>query len=150
MSAFDVFAKMIGVRSDQADDALRSERAARATLSRRSFGAVAASLVAGTAFSFAPHEEMFRLPSSVGLADGSLVFSWEQGLYVFMKFLKGVGVDVDGLNVVRPASGSGLWVRVVDGNGQGVDSRIPPSKLSRLLPPVSGCCRSSAGRAETS
>jgi hypothetical protein len=47
---------MLGIRGDQVEDALKSERAARATLSRRgllALGASAgASLATGTAFSF--------------------------------------------------------------------------------------------------
>jgi len=53
---FDALAKMLGIRHDQAEDALKSERAAKATLDRRGFlrfGAVAgAALAAGSLFSF--------------------------------------------------------------------------------------------------
>lgn len=56
----DTLCKLLGIREDQADDALRSERCARLTLSRRSlFGAA---LCTGAAFSFgAPVVESFGL-----------------------------------------------------------------------------------------
>jgi len=46
------FAKMIGVPEHQAEDALHSERAARATLTRRNLFAGGAALAAGSVFSF--------------------------------------------------------------------------------------------------
>ena len=46
------FAKLLGLPTHQAEDALHSERAARAVLSRRSFFAAGGALAAGTAFSF--------------------------------------------------------------------------------------------------
>lgn len=49
----DALCKLLGIREDQAEDALRSERAAREALTRRSFFGVAGALAAGTAFSFA-------------------------------------------------------------------------------------------------
>lgn len=49
----DALCKLLGIREDQAEDALRSERAARHALSRRSFFGTSALLAAGTAFSFA-------------------------------------------------------------------------------------------------
>lgn len=151
MSAYDAFAKLIGVRVDQADDALRSERAARATLSRRGFGAVAAALVVGTAFSFAAHEEMYRLPSSVGLPDGAMVWSFQQdSLYVFMRFLSGDRHSVDGLNIVRPMSGSGLWVRMVDRRGEVAGMGTPVSQHSEAGRFLSMAAVAQHGRAETS
>jgi hypothetical protein len=50
------FAKMIGVPEHQAEDALHSERAAHATLTRRNLFAGGAALAAGSAFSFAAPE----------------------------------------------------------------------------------------------
>ncbi len=52
MSWRQTFAKMIGVPEHQAEDALRSERAARATLTRRNLFAGGAALAANSVFSF--------------------------------------------------------------------------------------------------
>lgn len=49
-SALQTFARMLGIAEHQAEDALHSERAAKAVLSRRSFFAAGAALAAGTAF----------------------------------------------------------------------------------------------------
>ena len=48
----DRFAKLLGIRPDQAEDALRSERAAKHVVSRRSFFGAAAALATGAVFSF--------------------------------------------------------------------------------------------------
>lgn len=48
----DRFAKLLGIRPDQAEDALRSERVAKHVVSRRSFFGAAAALAGGTLFSF--------------------------------------------------------------------------------------------------
>lgn len=62
----DVLCKLLGIREDQAEDALRSERCARLTLSRRSlFGAA---LCTGAAFSFgapalSPLQDVWHIPS---------------------------------------------------------------------------------------
>lgn len=48
----DRFAKLLGIRPDQAEDALHSERAAKHVVSRRSFFGASAALTAGTVFSF--------------------------------------------------------------------------------------------------
>lgn len=53
MTALSSFARLLGLPVHQAEDALYSERAARAVLSRRAFGAAVGALVCGTAFSFA-------------------------------------------------------------------------------------------------
>ncbi len=53
MSALARFAKLLGLPSHQAEDAMHSERAARAVLSRRSFFAASGALAAASAFSFA-------------------------------------------------------------------------------------------------
>ena len=45
------FAKLLGLREEHAEEALRSERVARAVLSRRQFFAAAGALAAGVAFS---------------------------------------------------------------------------------------------------
>jgi hypothetical protein len=47
MSALQSFARMLGIAQHQAEDALHSEHAARAVLSRRSFFAAGASLASG-------------------------------------------------------------------------------------------------------
>lgn len=55
MTALRTFARLIGLsREDLAEDALRSESAARLTLSRRGLLLGGASLAAGSAFSFGP------------------------------------------------------------------------------------------------
>lgn len=51
---------MLGIAEHQAEDALRSERAARAVLTRRSFFAAGAALAAGTAFTEVPIDLMSR------------------------------------------------------------------------------------------
>lgn len=56
MTALSRFARLLGLPAHQAEDALHSERAARHVLSRRSFFGVGATMVAGTAFGFAPPE----------------------------------------------------------------------------------------------
>lgn len=52
MSFLERFAQMLGVGPDMAEDALRSERAARFALTRRSFFGTAGAMVAGSVFSF--------------------------------------------------------------------------------------------------
>lgn len=56
----DALARLLGIRPDQTEDALKSERAARATLNRRGFllaGATAgAALATGAIFSLPPVE----------------------------------------------------------------------------------------------
>jgi len=54
------FARLIGVREYQAEDALTNERAAKLTLSRRSFLGVSSALVVGTAFGF--YKQLGYLP----------------------------------------------------------------------------------------
>ena len=48
MKALQTLAKMLGVRADLAEDAMHSESAARAALSRRSLFAAGAAMAAGT------------------------------------------------------------------------------------------------------
>lgn len=48
------FARMLRVPATDADEALRSERAARTVLSRRNLFAAAGAMAAGSVFSFAP------------------------------------------------------------------------------------------------
>jgi hypothetical protein len=68
MNVFAQLARMIGIREDQVDDAITSERAARATLSRRGLLALGASagaaLVTGTTFSI-PEPRMLVLSGQV-------------------------------------------------------------------------------------
>lgn len=52
ISALRSFARLLGLRDDQAEDALVSERAARAVLTRRDFFAASAALASAKAFSF--------------------------------------------------------------------------------------------------
>ncbi len=60
-SFLKTFAKMIGVPEHQAEDALHSERAARATLTRRNLFAAGAALAAGSVFSF-PTRKVWQTP----------------------------------------------------------------------------------------
>ncbi len=60
MGALDTFAKLLGLPRHQAEDALHSERAAKAVLSRRSFFAAGAALAAGTVY--APSCELYVNP----------------------------------------------------------------------------------------
>lgn len=53
----DALARALGVRGDQAEEVLRSERSARARLSRRQLFAGAGAIAAGTAFGFGEGEE---------------------------------------------------------------------------------------------
>jgi hypothetical protein len=52
LKALQVLARMLGVPQHQAEDALHSERAARAVLSRRNLLAAGAALAAGATWSF--------------------------------------------------------------------------------------------------
>lgn len=58
MKALQRFATMLGIGEHQAEDALHSERAARAVLSRRNLFAAGAAMAAGSAFSFAKPEPL--------------------------------------------------------------------------------------------
>lgn len=51
-ATLDTFASLVGVGPSNADDALRSERSAKAVLSRRNLFAAAGAMAAGTAFGF--------------------------------------------------------------------------------------------------
>ena len=53
MTALATLARMLGVRRDLAEDALHSERAAKAVLSRRNLFAAGAAMATGSVFSFA-------------------------------------------------------------------------------------------------
>lgn len=61
----DKFAKLLGIRTDQAEDALHSERAAKHVVSRRSFFGASAALTAGTVFSFAVEAEEKKIEVAV-------------------------------------------------------------------------------------
>lgn len=63
MSIWSDFSKLVGVSPRHAEDALYSERAARATLSRRGMLGASAALAAGVAFGFPtpPKGQVFRL-----------------------------------------------------------------------------------------
>ncbi len=82
MKALEVFARLIGLQTEDegvAVDALRSERAARLVLSRRALIASTAVLAAGTAFSF----PMRRPDASVVLmamdGSGRILERWYRG-----------------------------------------------------------------------
>jgi hypothetical protein len=60
VSFLDRFARLLGLPPEDAEDALHSDRAARAVLTRRSFFAAAGAMAAGTAFSFAPPVDEFH------------------------------------------------------------------------------------------
>ncbi len=68
----DALARLLGIRRDQTEDALKSERAARATLNRRGFllagASASAALAAGTLFSFPGVEvvEQIIQPARIG------------------------------------------------------------------------------------
>ena len=51
MTMLETFSRLVGVERHNAEDALRSERAGKAVLSRRGFFAAGAALAAGVAFS---------------------------------------------------------------------------------------------------
>lgn len=52
MTSLSRFARLLGLPAHQAEDALHSERAARAVLTRRSFFAASGAMAAGSCFSF--------------------------------------------------------------------------------------------------
>ena len=56
MTALSTLARMLGVRRELAEDALHSERAAKAVLSRRSLFAAVGAMVGGVAFGFGGFE----------------------------------------------------------------------------------------------
>lgn len=68
MTAFDTFARLLGIKPDHAEDALHSERAARAVLTRRNLFAAGGALAAGSVFSF-PKPELWPASRSSILAD---------------------------------------------------------------------------------
>ena len=68
MTSLSRFARLLGLPAHQAEDALHSERAARAVLSRRSFFAAGGALAAGSAFSFGPVATTARAGSIVEVA----------------------------------------------------------------------------------
>lgn len=79
----DKFAALLGIRPDQAEDALYSERAARHVVSRRSFFGAAGALATGAAFSFGGLEiadAATRLPGTLyvgrGGSDSNDGLSW--------------------------------------------------------------------------
>jgi hypothetical protein len=72
----DVFCKLLGIRQDQAEDALKSERVARHALSRRTLFGASAMLATGAVFSFAapvaehsPFQDVWREPRGSTLAN---------------------------------------------------------------------------------
>jgi len=86
MSWRQTFAKMIGVPEHQAEDALRSERAARATLTRRNLFAGGAALAANSVFSFpaAPAPSVAFPPIPFGATWYPYVVAW--GMHYQMNF----------------------------------------------------------------
>jgi len=77
----DALARLLGIRPDQTEDALRSERAARATLNRRGFllaGATAgAALATGAIFSLPSVEVAESIVVAKGLQPGSTLTSFD-------------------------------------------------------------------------
>ena len=66
MTSLSRFARLLGLPAHQAEDALHSERAARAVLSRRSFFAASGAMAAGTGFAFgAPASSRLTWPLDV-------------------------------------------------------------------------------------
>ena len=92
----DRFAKLLGIRPDQAEEALRSERAAKHVVSRRSFFGAAAALSAGaTVYAFAPEakaeDPLIKLGSIGPIPDsrwGS--FFGVSGAYIVMPVASGL------------------------------------------------------------
>jgi hypothetical protein len=80
VNIWNEFSKLIGVSPQHAEDALYSERAARATLSRRGMFGASAALAAGMAFGFQspPRTELYRL-----------VYADTDGNYIWMPLEKG-------------------------------------------------------------
>lgn len=68
----DRFAKLLGIRPDQAEDAIHSERAAKLVVSRRSFLGVGAALATGAIFSFGTGVEVVRRGSMLTSFDAVL------------------------------------------------------------------------------
>mgnify|MGYP001617055425 CR=1 FL=1 len=81
----DRFAKLLGIRPDQAEDALHSERAAKHVVSRRSFLGVGAALATGAIFSFGAGGEVAERAITVA-RPGSMLTSFD-------KLLKGIYSD---------------------------------------------------------
>jgi hypothetical protein len=65
LKALQTLARMLGVPQHQAEDALHSERAARAVISRRNLFAAGAAMVGASAFSFAAPVKGFYVWNSV-------------------------------------------------------------------------------------
>lgn len=94
----DRFAKLLGIRHDQAEDALHSERAAKHVVSRRAFFGAGAALATGAIFSFpgqsvSYEETRFRLVSGdyYGSAViGERVITASRGFVTKVDHLRGV------------------------------------------------------------
>lgn len=120
------FACMLGLRDDQAEDGLESERVAQHVLSRRSFLGAAGALASGAVFSFPGIEaaDMYE----VRLASYPAFFA-RVPLYIWVN-----GADFD--QVDDALNGAGKWV------GKAVevvaDRFVPPgvALLTRKDPPA--------------
>jgi hypothetical protein len=119
MGALATLARMLGVGAHQAEDALQSERAARAALSRRDLFAAAGALAAGSAFSFAAPQGVDVVTIALGIDQGRVPGSYMQIIYARGQIGKGQMVCIDevetlksGVTVVKPAGFMVFWVGV--------------------------------------
>ena len=133
----EVLAKMFGVRVDQAEDAMRSERGYHAALSRRDLFAAGGALAAGSVFSFPKHVPMLRIPDSV---DGAVRFvgwqdwfarSWhrpdegfEGALYLYSR---SATADANDDSVIL-SEGKGRWILI--------EGSLEREFFSTIAPPV--------------
>lgn len=69
MSVWNDFASLIGVAPRHAEAALYSERAAKATLSRRAMFGASAALAAGVAFGFPTSAPVYVPPADIAFPD---------------------------------------------------------------------------------
>lgn len=81
MSALQTLGRMLGVRSDLAEDAMHSERAAKAVLSRRNLFAAAGAMAAGAVFvpvsaPFLAHEFVGGFSIQISFDIGDAINGW--------------------------------------------------------------------------
>lgn len=101
MKALERFATMVGLRPDLAEDALHSEGAARAVLSRRNLFAAGAAMAAGSAFSFGQAYDVQTI--WLGLDEGRVPGSYMQIVYTRGSIAKGDLVRIVSPGVVSLA-----------------------------------------------
>ena len=79
-SALAQFAKLLGLPAHHAEDALHSERAARAVLSRRSFFAAAGAMASGLVVSVpAPTARLYGFRVSLDWTEAVALVRWSGG-----------------------------------------------------------------------